>query len=149
MDLLVRLYDLPPALTHAEVRIRRAMPYETTHVVEWIAATFNREWADQAEIAFHRQPIGCVIATRDAKAVGFACWDATARGFFGPIGVDPALRRVGIGRALTLAALHEMRSAGYGYAIIGGAGDAAFYASVCGAIEIPGSSPGLYTDRLR
>ena len=38
---------------------------------------------------------------------------------------------------------------GYAYAIIGGVGPAAFYASAVGAIPIEGSSPGIYRDPLR
>ncbi len=50
----------------------------------------------------------------------------------------------GVGAALTLAVLAAMREDGYAYAIIGGAGPADFYARVAGAIEIPGSTPGVY-----
>ena len=31
----------------------------------------------------------CFIATENGKLIGFACYDATAKGFFGPIGIDP------------------------------------------------------------
>jgi hypothetical protein len=43
-----------------------------------------------------------------------------------------------------------MAASGYAYAIIGG-GDGAgrFYADSVGAIEIEGSSPGIYRDRLK
>jgi hypothetical protein len=44
-----------------------------------------------------------------------------------------------------------MRAAGYAYAIVGGVDEscAAFYAKVAGAVPIEGSTPGLYSDRLR
>jgi hypothetical protein len=54
-----------------------------------------------------------------------------------------------LARALLLAALHAQRSRGYAYAIIGGVGPAAFYAKVVGAIDIPGSTPGIYGGMLR
>ena len=54
----------------------------------------------------------------------------------------------GIGRALLLSTLHAMSAAGYAYAIVGGAGDVDFYAQTVGAIEIAGSTPGIYRDRL-
>jgi len=41
-----------------------------------------------------------------------------------------------------------MAGMGYGYAIIGGVGPADFYTKVAGAVEIEGSSPGIYRDRL-
>ena len=41
-----------------------------------------------------------------------------------------------------------MADRGYAYAIIGGAGDGAIYRKVAGAIDIEGSAPGIYRDRL-
>jgi hypothetical protein len=38
---------------------------------------------------------------------------------------------------------------GYVYAIIGAAGPVHFYQKTVGAIVIPGSEPGIYTDLLR
>ena len=83
------------------------------------------------------------------QVIGFACFDATCRGFFGPIGVADEARRRGVGRALLLATLHAMSAAGYAYAIIGGAGEPLFFAKTVGAVEIPDSTPGIYRDRLR
>ena len=41
-----------------------------------------------------------------------------------------------------------MKAVGYAYAIIGGAGTMEFYQRVVDVIEIPGSTPGIYVDRL-
>ena len=43
-----------------------------------------------------------------------------------------------------------MRDSGYAYAVIGAAGDhvKGFYEKVVGAVEIEGSVPGIYSDRL-
>ena len=41
-----------------------------------------------------------------------------------------------------------MRDEGHAYAIIGGVGPKDFYSRVVGAIEIPGSDPGIYRDIL-
>jgi predicted N-acetyltransferase YhbS len=62
--------------------------------------------------------------------------------------VDEARRGQGIGKALFLSCLHAMAANGYAYAIIGSAGPADFYAKTVGAVEIEGSSPGIYPDRL-
>ena len=93
--------------------------------------------------------MGCHIAVADGTLVGFACWDATARGYFGPEGVAEAWRGKGIGAALLLQCLHAMRAHGYGYAVIGGVGPKAFYEKIVPVMEIPGSSPGIYQGMLR
>jgi predicted N-acetyltransferase YhbS len=95
-----------------------------------------------------RQPIACFIATKDKAVIGFSCHDTTSRGFFGPTGVSKPVRGSGVGKALLFSSLEALRELGYAYAIIGGVGPREFYARACGAIEIPGSDPGTYTDLL-
>jgi GNAT superfamily N-acetyltransferase len=148
-DLLVPLYRLPalPALPTG-ITVRRAFAFERSRTRRFIARHFSEGWADEAEAAFARLPITCWIAVHERKIVGFACVEATARGFFGPTGVDPAFRSQGIGAALLIAALHGLKEHGYAYGIIGGAGPVAFYEKSVGAIPIPESSPGIYTDML-
>jgi GNAT superfamily N-acetyltransferase len=115
---------------------------------------FNPHWRSECETALARMPVSCFIATvKDedgaSRMVGFGCYDATAKGFFGPTGVDPEFRGRGLGKALLLACLDAMRAEGYGYAIIGGAGPVDFYAKCVGAIPIEGSAPGIYRGMLR
>ena len=151
-DLLVKLYELPAVETNAAgaPTVRRAMAYEKHIVMRWVRAQFGQAWESECDVAFANRPISCHIAAQLGEMVGFACYDATCRGFFGPIGVSESARRRGIGRALLLSILHAMSAAGYAYAIIGGgAGDAGFYARTVGATEIPGSTPGIYRDRLK
>ena len=93
-------------------------------------------------------PITCFLAVHQKRIIGFACVDATARGLFGPTGVDKAFRGRGVGAALLLAALHCQREQGYAYSVIGGAGPVDFYVKTVGAIPIPDSSPGIYVDML-
>ena len=45
--------------------------------------------------------------------------------------------------------MHAMFEMGYVYGIIGGVGPVEFYRKTVGAIEIPDSTPGIYTDILR
>ncbi|HEV7300638.1 MAG TPA: GNAT family N-acetyltransferase [Tepidisphaeraceae bacterium] len=156
-DMLVKLYDLPPrhaavARCAAEgITIRGAMPYEKTIVLGWIRQEFQVGWSDEADAAFARQPINCIIATDRGRVVGFAAHDATARGFFGPTGVQASHRNRGIGKALLLYSLHGMADLGYAYAIIGQAEEKArdFYAKAVGATLIPGSDPSIYRDWLK
>ncbi len=154
-DMLVKLYTLPDLETtlaqqrKAGVDIRRALAAEKHLVVTWVAETFGAHWASECEVAFAQQPISCFIATQRAQLLGFACHDVACRNFFGPVGVIESVRGRGVGKALLLACLHAMAGQGYGYAIIGQVGPAEFYTKTVGAIEIPGSDPGIYGGMLR
>lgn len=153
-DLLVPLYKLPPlasvleTVEQAGVVVRRAHPFDLSRTRRFIAREFTESWADEAEAAFARQPVTCYLAIHDKRIVGFSCADATAKGFFGPTGVDPAFRGKGIGNALLLIALHGLRESGYGYGIIGAAGPVEFYQKAVNAIVIPDSWPGVYSHLL-
>lgn len=150
-DLLVNLLKLPALEDSAEegVLIRRAQPFELTPVRRFVETNFSRGWADEISVGFARQPISVFVATIDRELAGFAAYECTRRGFFGPTGVIPAAQGKGIGKALLLASLYALRELGYVYGIIGAAGPVRFYQKTVGAIVIPDSSPGLYTDLLR
>jgi len=148
-DLLVKLYGLPPERAVAQIEVRRALPPEKHAVTAWVDATFGVRWASETDLAFSGHPIGCHVAVAAGELIAFACWDATARGFFGPEGVAEAWRMKGVGAALLLQCLHAMRAHGYAYAIIGGVGPKAFYEKIVPVMEIPGSSPGIYHGMLR
>ena len=153
-DLLVPLYKLPTEIPkQAELRaegivIRRAYPFELSRVRRFITHHFSESWADEAEAGFARMPITCWIAVLEKRVIGFACVESTAKAFFGPTGVDPAQRKKGVGAALLVASLLDLRAQGYAYGIIGSAGPVEFYVKTVGAIPIAQSSPGIYVDML-
>jgi GNAT superfamily N-acetyltransferase len=153
-DMLVKLYDLPDLEGTLQdqqsqgVKIRRALPPEKHLVLKWVAQHWGDVWASECDVAFSRQPVACVLATQGDRILGFACYEATCRNFFGPMGVRKSARGKGVGRALLLTSLHAMRAYGYGYAIIGGVGPEAFYAKTVGAVPIEGSTPGIYRGGL-
>lgn len=153
-DLLVRLYDLPYFEAEARVAaagivVRRALAPEGHVVLDWVGRHFNRHWVSETTKALAQAPVTVWIAVRDGQLLGFACHDTTAKGFFGPTGVDEAARGQGIGEALLIATLKGMREAGYGYAVIGDPGPVDFYRKRLDAMEIPGSKPGIYSGMLR
>ncbi len=117
-------------------------------VVEWARAHGSPGWADECETAFARLPLACFVAVEDDALVGFACYEVTCRGFFGPELVRSDRRGRGVGRALLLATLHAMRAEGYAYAIIGWASSTDFYRRTVGAVVIDGSEPGIYPTKL-
>jgi len=90
------------------------------------------------------QPSGCFVAVKDAAIIGFACIDATAKGFIGPMGVSEAARGCGVGKALMITAFEQMYALGYAYAIIGGAGPVELYKRWVNATPIENRTMGIY-----
>lgn len=154
-DLLVKLYELPPSAQALEkllgdgIEIRRAIGPEKHAVVEWVEKKFSRSWASECDVALSAQPVTCFIAVREKQVIGFACYDATLKGFFGPIGVDESVKKKGLGKALLIRTLEAMREAGYGYAAIGWAGPVEFFSKTVGATVIEGSEPGVYKNLVK
>lgn len=155
-DMLIRLYALPAPLRPtaeaaaciAEPVLRKPIGCEHEQVVAWVQAEFGAGWASEARVALQNRPISLLTAVQGGQLIGFVCYDATARGYVGPIGVQASARGTGIGAALLLAALEEMRAVGYGYAIAGAVGASEFFRRVAGATDIAASTPGLYAGRL-
>ncbi len=168
-DMLVKLYNLPPlqpaldAIAPMHIQIRPARVGEETQIMPWIAQHFNPGWENGVVYAIHRSPCSLFIAIEKQppdpvradpyglppeKLVGFACYDSSNRGMFGPMGVHPRYEGRGIGTALLLTALHAMWNENYAYAVIGWAGPVDWYASRVGATLIPDSEPGPFRGRL-
>ena len=153
-DLLVNLYsrrlgELAERVADVEATIRVALPPEQHIVTDWVRANFSAYWASEVAVAMAHQPPGCLIATVDGALVGFACYDATARGFFGPTGVHETARGKKLGLALLYHSLIAMKAQGYAYAIIGSAGPIAFYANAVGAVPIVADKEDIYQGLLR
>src|SRR4030095_4184751 len=139
---------LPSLEYHSdEVLIRRAEPFELSTVLDFVRDNFSSKWADEISVGFAKNPATVFIAI-DHKLVGFAAYECTRRGFFGPTGVLESARGRGIGKALLLSSLAALRELGYVYAIIGGVGPVRFYQKTVNAIIIPNSEPGIYADPL-
>ena len=154
IDMLVRLYDLPDSselyrsIDEQGINLRRARAFERHTVAGFARENFSEKWGSEVEVAVTRQPVSCWIATKEKRILGFSCYETTHRGYFGPTGVIEDARGTGIGKALLFKALESLRDMGYPYGIIGGVGPREFYEKTCGAIEIPGSDPGMYADIL-
>jgi GNAT superfamily N-acetyltransferase len=153
-DMLVKLYNLPdtlPAFANLEalgVKLRKPLASEKSLVVDWVREHFGTLWADEMDVSFSRLPVSSYLAQQDRTLVGFACYDTSALGYFGPTGVLEDFQGKGIGKALLLASLLEMRTKGYGYAIIGWIGPQEFYEKNVAATVIPDSTPGIWKDFL-
>ena len=148
--MLVKLYELEDdwqfiaGQKNRGISIRKPIGPEKHLIGQWVVDNFGAAWASETDAAFANSPRSCFIAVKNEMIVGFACYDATALGFFGPVGVDPRYRRKGTGTALLMACLLDMKLKGYGYAVVGAVKDTEFYENTVGAQEIPDSTPGLY-----
>ena len=148
-DLLVNLLKLPRFEEPHDFVVRRAQPFEFSAVRAFVMENFSRGWADEISVGFARQPVSVFVATKERELIGFAAYECTRRGFFGPMGVIDSAKNIGVGKALLLAALDALKEMGYVYAIVGAAGPVRFYQKTVGAIIIPDSEPGIYTDLLK
>lgn len=154
MDCLVNLYSrrlpaLQKRVEGVEATIRTALPPELHLIQSWVREHFSEYWVSEVTVAMAHQPPGCLIAVVDEQLVGFACFDATARGFFGPTGVAESHRGKNIGLALFYHTLAAMKAQGYAYAIIGSAGPVEFYVKAVGAVPIETEGEDIYQGLLR
>jgi len=154
-DMLVKLYELSSDwgfLAQQEkigITIRKPIGPEKHLIVDWVREKFSDAWASETDMAISNKPETCFVAVKDNKLIGFACYDATALGFFGPIGVEASCRGKGTGKALLLSCLLDMKLKGYGYAIVGMTGKMEFYSKAVGAVEIPDSSSSVWKTWLK
>ncbi|UCD79704.1 MAG: GNAT family N-acetyltransferase [Desulfobacterales bacterium] len=154
-DMLIKLYDLEDDWSFMAKQkergttIRKPIGPEVDFIVSWVSDQFGAGWAAETDLAMSNRPRSCFAAVKDSMIIGFACYDATALGFFGPIGVAPSHRRKGTGTALMTACLLDMKLKGYGYAVVGGVTDTEYYIKTAQAVEIPDSTPGIYGKKLK
>ena len=154
-DMLIKLYELEDHWQFLSkqqalgIALRKPMGPEKHGIISWVSGHFGAGWASEIDVALSNRPATCFVAVKEANIIGFACYDATALGFFGPIGVEKSHRKRGTGTALLTTCLLDMKLKGYGYAVVGAVEDAIFYKNAVGAIEIPDSSPGIYRSQIK
>lgn len=146
MDLLVNLYDERFEVLSKEVRstdkyrIIRMLSCRKYKLLSFIKENFSESWASEVESCFSTQNPRVFVAIKDEKIIGFSAYDATGKGFFGPVGVGEFVRGKGVGRELTIYSLNALKNDGYAYAIIGGAQNAVdFYKKFLPIEEISSS----------
>ncbi|MBQ8201586.1 MAG: GNAT family N-acetyltransferase [Clostridia bacterium] len=152
-DMLVKLYPLPEdsaieaSLAAQGIVIKQALAPDLSKVVAFTEECGHPGFADEVRVSFANMPVSCYIAVKDRKIVGFACYESTARGFFGPTAVLASERRKGIGKALLLKCLASLKDLGYAYAFIGWPAENAlhFYENACRAVMIPDEGHGVYS----
>jgi ribosomal protein S18 acetylase RimI-like enzyme len=149
-DLLVKLYELEDSVDYTELKkqnivIKKAFIGDKSAILDFVKDNFPEApvWVNECEYALFNNPVSCLIAVKEKNLAGFACYDAAARGFFGPLGVKKEYRKSGIGKYLLKQTLLSMREIGYAYAVIGWAAENAlgFYRKTVNALVIEDSPP--------
>lgn len=159
-DMLVKLYNvmsdhaLIARLEQQQITIKRALAPDMLRVIRFIETSADTHWPQESKeswmgecaAAMANHPPTCFIAVQQRTLIGFACYNATAKGYFGPMGVLRDAQGKGVGKALLITSLVAMWDEGYGYAIIGWPARSAmeFYAKTVQAQVIEDSSPGIY-----
>lgn len=154
-DMLVRLYDLPKSdsentkFVSQGIEVRRAMAPDKSKVVQYVSEKFGAGWASECDVSFSNKPTTCFIALKNkTEIIGFACYEATSKGFFGPTGVSDEYRGMGIGKELLIQSLYGLKEMGYAYAIIGATDVYDFYSKTVDAIVIPKSDTSIYKNLI-
>jgi GNAT superfamily N-acetyltransferase len=103
-------------------------------LVTWIQQIFPA-WEYEVSFSYKAKQPQVFIALHNDKVVGFSCFNTTAEGWFGPIGVDPQHRKVGLGKILLLKSLKELKNLGYKKSVIPWISPSSlkFYVSTCNA----------------
>lgn len=151
-DMLVKLFNISAPVKEEEIffengiRFKRALAPDRNKIIEYSKTCGGEDYSAEVQAAFANNPITCYIATKDKELIGFACFEATAKNFFGPMAVSSEYRKQGIGKMLLLKSLYSMQEMGYGYAIIGWPTKSAipFYEKCVGATMIEDGSLGIY-----
>ena len=155
-DMLVKLSHITPAteleniLLNEGIKIKRAIAPNKSKIEDFAKICANENYSDEVSVALSKTPATCYIATKGKKLIGFACFEATAKNFFGPMAVLEEHRRKGVGKVLLLKSLISMREMGYAYAIIGWPTKTAipFYEKCVDAILIDDETFGLYEQMI-
>ena len=113
---MAEMSDLP-----ARVAVHRAA-FHPSRVTEESYAKVMAEWP-------YRPELDCAVVPPDGSFAAFALgWldEANGVGLLEPVGTHPDHRRLGLGRAVSLLALRQLRSAGAERAVVRSRGDAAY-----------------------
>lgn len=134
VHLSASLDDLPP-IPAVAAEIIRAEQSMRPAVERFITATFSPLWTLEVTPAWDRHAPPLFVALVDGDVVGFSAHEVNNRGlgFYGPAGVVESRRRGGVGRALLLSSLHDLRHLGFHTAVIPWVSSVEFYEKVAGA----------------
>lgn len=111
--------EVRPMPAHEE-RVKRVTERDKERFLTFVEREFGRIWRFEAAKAFERDVPPAFAAEVDGEIAGFVVHDVNNRGlgFFGPTGVARNMRGRGLGRALLLASLADLRAMGFARVVI-------------------------------
>jgi len=125
-DLLINLYQKEEFYSNdilikdKDVVVKRLLSPNADDLIEFVESNFSKKWASEIKAAVYKSNPTCFVAVKNSEIIGFSCYDATAKSYFGPTGVSQTYRKNNIGQVLFLKTLDALKHDGYGYAIVGG-----------------------------
>ena len=135
VDLRDATFGVPAAdVPDAGIPVRRAKPADQDAAQAFVGLHWQ-PWLREVAAAFANAPPTLYLAFDGDRVVGFAAYDANNRGtgWFGPMGVDPAVGGAGVGRELLYRCLADLQAQGLGTATIPWVKPVAFYEKCAGA----------------
>lgn len=130
-----RVVELVVRATRAGYAIKRAEPDDTA-LLDFVGGSFAPVWAFEVKRALAGPRRAVHVALHEGKPIAFAAADGNNQGlgWFGPAGTAPEHRGKGLGEALLIPTLLDVRGlpeAG----VIAWIGPKPFYARSCGAVD--------------
>ncbi|MCL4543811.1 MAG: GNAT family N-acetyltransferase [Chloroflexi bacterium] len=122
-------------LRQHHIEIRRFERDDEGVLDAYLRQYWSPGWRFEGLEALHlgSEPVPGFAAWKDGAIIGFAVYDVTRPGWFGPIGTNPEERSSGVGGALLLQCLRDWQLAGRQRGEIAAIGPLYFYVSTCGA----------------
>ena len=130
-----RAVELSNACAASGYQIRRGSRADRASLSKMIGAEFSEAWAFEVNLALSSTPAGVHLAVGpDGNFAAFAAHDGNNRGlgWFGPAGTVTSHRGKGLGAALLLACLDDVRAAGHDECLISWIGPRDFYERTVG-----------------
>lgn len=107
-----RTSEREAALRGQGIVVRRLEPSDRPSFDRYLAANWGESWHQEGLSALDTSPATGFVALRGGEIAGFAVYDVSRPGWFGPIGVDATLRGQGVGTILLYRCLQDWQAAG-------------------------------------
>lgn len=131
-----RVSRLEEEIRSGGVNLRLAEPGEKGRVEDFVRAKSGFNWSYEAARAVGPRGSGVWLAEEGGEIIAFSVFGSLEHHWFGPIGVDEARRKRGLGTVLLFKTLNTMVDLGIPRAIVPWTGHLFFYSQVPGIVGI-------------